>query len=148
MSATVPRPDQSAATDAPQLRSGISVSIEHGRLHAAVELHGELCAVTAPDLGAELRQLVDDGISDVTVDVGHLQLCTSHGLDVFDEIHRELAERHGGMLRVHVGSAPRTVSRVIHLVSDQDPTFSPPIAGARAVPAEPAPHERPGGSRS
>lgn len=57
------------------MRTGISVTYHDGRLHAIVELHGELCAATADGLRSELDQLVDDGIVDssdhvgVTVDV-------------------------------------------------------------------------------
>lgn len=130
------------------LRTGVSVAADDGRLHAIVGLHGELCPVTAAGLRAELEQLIEDGVSDMTVDLRNLRFCNSDGLEVFDDIHRALAERRGGTLRLCLGGAPSIVRRAVRLVGDRDPTFSPQITGAVPSPDAMAPHERPGDSTS
>lgn len=131
-----------------RLQTGVSVAVDDGRLHAIVGLYGELCPVTADGLRAELEQLVEDGVVDMTVDLRHLRFCNSDGLEVFDDIHRALAERHGGTLRLCLGGAPSIVRRTVGLVADRDPTFSPQITGAAPDPDAMAPDERPGDSTS
>lgn len=128
------------------LQTRISVSSQDGRLHAVVELHGELTPLTATDLRRELDQLVADGIADIAIDLGHVRLCTSRALDVFDQIHHALLERHGGGLRLDLAGAARTVRRVVQVVDGNDPTFSPQITEAPATSEPMAPSERPGDS--
>lgn len=128
------------------LRTGISGTTHDGNLHAIVELHGELCALSAAELRTELDQLVDDDIVDMTVDLQHLRLCTSHGLDVFDHVHHRLQQRHRGKLWLRLDGAPSTVKKIVHLVHDQDQTFSPRITETARGSESMAPHERLGDS--
>lgn len=128
MSAPVRRQNQPAATCSPApLRTGIHVSGDGGRLQAVVDLHGELDPFNVPQLRHELEQLIDDGIADITVDLEHLRLCTSHGLDLLDEIHRRLESHGGGELRLHLGRAPQVVRRIVGIVCERDPSFGPRV---------------------
>ncbi|MCD9625230.1 STAS domain-containing protein [Rhabdothermincola salaria] len=128
-----------------RLRTGILVTARDGRLVASVDLHGELCPTTAPQLRSELERLIGDGVVTITVDLRDLRCCTSHGLDVLDHIDRRLHER-GGDLRLRLDGAPPIVERIVRLVEDQDPTFSPRIAEASPASEPIAPRERPGDS--
>lgn len=129
------------------LQIGVSVTTGQGRRHALVEVHGELCALTAPTLRTELDQLIDDDLSDITIDLSDVRLCTSHALDMFDNVAERLGKRHGGCLHLRVDGAARVVQRTIHLLDD-DPTFSPEITETPAASERMAPHERPGDSTS
>lgn len=146
MSATVPSQNDPERTDpASLLRTGIAVSADGGRTRAVVELHGELCAHTATELRHELEQLVDDGIALVSIQLRDLRLCTSHGLDVFDDVHRLLSERDGGSLRLDLTGAPEIVRDVVRLIRHRDPSFAPPLVEATPAPDATAPADEPPG---
>lgn len=123
------------------LRTAVRVSNETRPPRAVVELHGELCPATVPHLRSELEQLVDDGISDIIVELRDLRFCTSHGLDLFDHIHQQLHRRHRGTLRLALDGAPPVVTRIIQIVQANDPTFSPHLTEAPRL-GSVAPHER------
>jgi anti-anti-sigma factor len=125
------------------LRTSIHMSRKGRRFHALVELHGELCPATVPQLRCELDQLIDDGITDITVDLGDLRFCTSHGLDLFDHIHEQLQQRHHGTLELRIDGAPTIVERLVRIVRNNDPTFSPITAKTPHLGSD-APTERPG----
>lgn len=107
------------------LRTGIHVSADGGRLQATVDLYGDLDLLSVPQLRHELEQLIDDGIADITVDLEHVQFCTSHVLDLFDEVHARLRQHHAGALGLRIDRAPHAVRRVVDIVRENDPTFSP-----------------------
>ena len=123
MSAAVPR-----QTHEPLLRTGISVADDGGRLHASVDLHGDLCAITTPQLRVHLDRLMDDGVADITVDLSGLRLCTSDGLHLWEETHDRLAREHGGTLCLL--GARGVVQRILDRVGAADPTFGPSIGPA------------------
>jgi len=99
-----------------------------GTCTASVTLGGELCPLTAPDLEVELRQLLDQDVVGLAINLRQLTLCTSHGLDVFDALDVLLRETVGGALVLHdpVG----VVDRVLRIVRTGDPTFSPAVLPA------------------
>jgi anti-anti-sigma regulatory factor len=108
------------------LRTGTTATTgPDGRPRATVQLHGELCATTARLLRAELERLVEDGAVELTIDLTELTLCTSHGLDVFDDIHRLLHGHRRGQLRLR--GARGVVRDVLDVVRDADRSFSPTI---------------------
>lgn len=125
------------------LRTAIAMTADDGRYHALVEAHGELCAYTAPQLRIGLEQIIDDGATDITIDLQHLTLCTSHGLDLFDDIHNRLQRLHDGTLHLRLDTASDIVKRVVYLIHDNDPTFSPHRAdGPRPGRTRPSPPAR------
>ena len=83
-----------------------------GRLHGAVDLHGALCTITAPRLRRTVDDLLGAGLIDIRFDCGDLALCTSAGLDLFDNLSDEL-HRIGGEVRLSHASG--VVSRVLDL---------------------------------
>jgi anti-anti-sigma factor len=134
MSAPVSRQNQTTPTSHPApLRTGIRVSSEGGRLHAVVDLHGELDPASVPQLRCELDQLIADGIVDITVDLQDLRFCTSCGLDLFDEVHGRLEQHRRGALRLRLHGAAHIVQRVVRIVRENDPTFDPPIEDPAAT---------------
>lgn len=105
-------------------KTGISVTTEtDGQFVATVHLHGELCAATAPVLRTEMERLLEDGVTDVIFKLQDLQTCTSHGLDLWDDVHRELKDRSGGA--VYLVGPHGVVERVLDLITDADPSFLP-----------------------
>lgn len=124
MSATVPR-----QTHEPLLRTGIAVTDAGGRLHARVDLHGDLCAITTAELRLHLDRLMDDGVADITIDLSGLRFCTSDGLHLWEETHERLAREHGGTLRLQ--GARGVVQRILDRVDAADPSFGPVIGPAR-----------------
>lgn len=84
--------------------------VARDRTHAAVALHGELDILAAPELRHVLGDVLDEGATEVVLDVGDLEFMDSSGLGVLVGCHRRLA-RHGGRLRI-VG-AHHSVARVL-----------------------------------
>ena len=110
-----------AATDA-VLRSDASLAgTPEGRLAATIELHGELCAATAPQLHEEISRLIDDGANQLVIDLTDLRLCTARGLDIFDRAHQRLRDSGDGAVRLQ--NARGVVDRVLAIVEDADPSF-------------------------
>lgn len=79
---------------------------------ADVALHGELDIATAPILRDALTAQIDDGVTDVCLDLADLQFVDSTGLGVIVGVHRRL-QRVGGTLRLR---SPRpAILRVLEI---------------------------------
>ena len=76
----------------------------HGGL-AAVALRGELDIRSAPDLRAWITKALDDGVTQVVLDVSGVAFMDSSGLGVLVGAHKRLA-RVGGRLSVVGVSGP------------------------------------------
>lgn len=113
-------PDRSA----PLVRTSAVVTADRGRLVATLQLHGELCPTTAEGLRREVERLVDDGVIELTVDLAGLRLCTSHGLDIWQDADERLRAAGGG---VRLIGASGTVRHVLDVIAREDPGFSPTI---------------------
>lgn len=114
---------RTGAVPSTQLRILTVVSQDgNGTSTAAVTLEGELCAFTVPQLRGELQQLADHGVTRVLVDLTGLKLCTSHGVDLFADVHAQLQQTSAGKLELHgpVG----IVARVLNIVQHLDPAFT------------------------
>lgn len=109
---------------APLLRTSAVVTVDGGRLVATLHLHGELCPTTAGGLRREVERLVEDGVIDLTVDLAGLRLCTSHGLDIWQDADERLRAAGGGVRLIGASGGVRHVLDVIALA---DPGFSPTI---------------------
>ncbi len=119
-----PRQERSVsvgAVQAPLLRTAAFVSSDQGSLVATVELHGVLCALTSQQLRREMTQLIEEGVEDIVIDLQHLDLCTSHGVDVFEEADGALSERQRGS--VQLSRARGITHRVLDIIDAADPTF-------------------------
>lgn len=109
---------------APLLRTSAVVTAEGGRLVATLQLHGELCPTTAESLRHEVERLVEDGVIELTVDLTGLRLCTSHGLDIWQDADERLRAAGGG---VRLIGASGIVRHVLDVIEREDPSFSPTI---------------------
>lgn len=76
----------------------------HGAL-AAVAVRGEIDIRSAPDLRAWLGRAVDEGATQLVLDLSGVEFMDSSGLGVLVGVHKRLA-RIGGRLRVVGVSAP------------------------------------------
>ncbi len=97
-----------------------TAAVEHGSLTAVVHLSGELCAYTVPRLRTLLDELLVLGTTSVVVDMAQLRFCTSHGINLLDEVQRQLAVA-GGCLRIRGASG--IVRKVLDIVdmAHEDP---------------------------
>lgn len=94
---------------------------------ASVRIGGALCAVTAGDHARQLGDLVDQGYTDVRVELDGLLLCTSDGLDLWDEIQHRLDPVDGHLT---LSGASGVVRRVLDVVSRSDMHFCPTVLPA------------------
>lgn len=120
---------ETPVTPSTKLRTHVVVTRQtDGTCTASVSLGGELCALTAPDLELELRQLLDQEVVGLAINLRELTFCTSHGLAVFDALDDLLRETVGGALVLQdpIG----VVDRVLRIVRTGDPTFSPAVLPA------------------
>ncbi len=99
---------------------------EPGRLDVAiasregehvVRLIGELEAVTAPILEEELRRLVADGKTQITLELGDLKFIDSNGLAALVDALGRLRETGGDMILSSPGPSIRKVLEISGLAS-------------------------------
>lgn len=94
---------------------------------ASLRIRGALCAVTAPEHGRQLGELVDQGYTDVRVELEGLLLCTSDGLDLWDDVQHRLDPLDG---RLTLSGASGVVRRVLQVVTDSPAHFCPTVLPA------------------
>ena len=79
---------------------------------ATVVVRGELDVYTAPQLRARLHDLVDAGVSTVTLDLADLAFIDSSGLGVIVGTLKRLRERDGNLV---LRSPSRATSKVLDI---------------------------------
>lgn len=94
---------------------------------ASVRLRGSLCAITAGDHARQLASLVDQGYTEVRVDLEGLLLCTSDGLDLWDELQHRLDPVDGHLT---LAGASGVVRRVLDVVTTSSLHFCPTVLPA------------------
>lgn len=110
---------------APLLRTSAVVTVGvDGALVAELHLNGDLGPSTAEALRCEIERLIDDGVIELTMDLAGLRLCTSHGLDIWQDADERLRRAGGG---VRLVNASGSVRHVLDVVADADPSFTPAI---------------------
>lgn len=92
-----------------------------------VPSHGSLCAVTAADHARQLGDLVDQGYTDVRVELEGLLLCTSDGLDLWDDLQHRLDPVEGHLT---LSGASDVVRRVLDVVTTSTMHFCPTVVPA------------------
>ncbi len=86
--------------------------IDRSPSHATARLSGDLDIVTSEDAKRELAQLVDDGVTTLTLDLGDVGFVDSSGLGVLVALHRH-AEAKGAAFVVR--SVPPPVQRLFEI---------------------------------
>jgi hypothetical protein len=94
---------------------------------ASVRIRGALCAITADEHARQLGDLVDQGYTDVRVELEGLLLCTSDGLDLWDDVQHRLDPMEG---RLTLSGASGVVRRVLQVVSASPMHFCPTVLPA------------------
>lgn len=94
---------------------------------ASVRIRGSLCALTAADHARQLGALVDQGYTEVRVDLEGLLLCTSDGLDLWDDLQHRLDPVEGHLT---LAGASGVVRRVLDVVATSPVHFCPTVLPA------------------
>lgn len=101
--------------------------LDESRHAASLRVRGELCAITAEEHGRQLTDLVDRGYIELRIELDDLVLCTSHGLDLWDELQHRLDPLAG---RVTLSGATGVVRRVLEIVTRPEGHFCPTVEAA------------------
>jgi len=96
---------------------------------ASLHLRGDLCAFTAAEHGRQLADLVDQGYVQLRVELADLALCTSDGLDCWDDLQHRLAPLDGMLT---LAGATGVVRRVLDVVTRLEGHFCPTVEAAAA----------------
>lgn len=117
----------------------ITVALEEGRANVAVA--GELDLVSASSLAGTLTALVDDGYSEVVVDLAALTFMDARGADVFARVAERAAS--GGATLI-MRSTPVGARRVLDITQVSpllvyDVTTLPPGLGVEGAGLQPSP---------
>lgn len=110
----------------PYLRCTVADLVEGGH-DASVRIGGALCAITADEHSRQLAELVDRGYVQLRIELADLRLCTSDGLDLWDDLQHRLDPLAG---RVTLVGATGVVRRVLDVVQRQDNHFCPTVEAA------------------
>jgi hypothetical protein len=94
---------------------------------ASIRIVGTLCALTASEHSRELAELVDRGFIQLRIELDGLTLCTSDGLDLWDELQHRLDPLDG---RVTLSGATGVVRRVLDIASGPEQHFCPTVEAA------------------
>lgn len=105
----------------PYLGSTVGDLVEGGN-DASIRVRGALCAITAGEHGRQLADLVDRGYIQLRIELDGLTLCTSDGLDLWDDLQHRLDPLAG---RVTLVGATGVVRRVLDVVQRPDNHFCP-----------------------
>ena len=124
-STTIP-PARTSGDPSPILGSTIG-PLDEVNHTASVRIRGSLCAVTAGDHARQLAELVDEGYTEVRVDLEGLLLCTSDGLDLWDDLQHRLDPLAGSVI---LTGARGVVRRVLDVVQRPDSHFCPTVLPA------------------
>jgi excinuclease UvrABC ATPase subunit len=112
----------------PHLGSTVRELVEE--THAAsIRIRGSLCAITASEHGRLLAELVDRGYIQLRIELDDLTLCTSDGLDLWDELQHRLDPVAG---RVTLTGAHGVVRRVLDVVQRPEGHFCPTVEPSAA----------------
>jgi hypothetical protein len=104
---------------------GCVVGLRDDDQHAvSLRMRGELCAVTASEHSRQLTELVDRGYIQLRIELEELSLCTSDGLDLWDDLQHRLEPLAG---TVTLAGATGVVRRVLDVVTSRDRHFCPKI---------------------
>lgn len=106
--------------EAPELSVGISVHTSQDEVEAVVALNGSVCPSTADRVADAIERVAAEGATRISVDLSAVDICTSHGFDVFDRVHQAL-QVDGG--RVELAGAHGGVARCLATLREQDPSF-------------------------
>jgi len=123
-----PLTDHPAADPSPFLGAVLG-TLDHEGQTASLRIRGELCAITAAEHGRQLSELVDQGYRQVRVELDDLVLCTSDGLDLWDDLQHRLDPLAG---RLTLTGAVGVVRRVLDVVTRPDGHFCPTVETAAA----------------
>ena len=118
--------DGSYTESNPYLGTDIADLIEGGH-DASLRIRGSLCAITAADHGRQLAELVDRGYIQLRIELDDLTLCTSDGLDLWDDLQHRLDPLDGHLT---LSGATGVVRRVLDVVKRPDNHFCPQVEAA------------------
>lgn len=110
----------------PYLRCTVAELAEGGG-DAAIRIGGALCAITADEHSRQLGELVERGYIRLRIELAELTLCTSDGLDLWDDLQHRLDPLAG---RVTLVGARGVVRRVLDVVQRPDSHFCPTVEAA------------------
>ena len=79
---------------------------------ATVAIRGELDVYTAPKLRGRLHELLDEGVSEITLDLADLSFIDSSGLGVIVGALKRLRERDGNLV---LRAPSRSTSKVLEI---------------------------------
>lgn len=94
---------------------------------AAMRMAGSLDAWTAVDHARQLEVLLDEGFVDLRIELADLVLCTSDGLDLWDDVQHRL-DPVGGHLTL--AGATGVVRRVLDVMTASPVHFCPTVLPA------------------
>lgn len=119
-------------TDMPALEprpllDGVLGSHDEAEHRASLRIRGELCAVTVVGHARQLGDLVDRGYVDLRLELDDLVLCTSDGIDLWDDLQHRLDPLAG---RLTLCGATGVVRRVLEIVRAGDRHFCPSVETA------------------
>ncbi len=96
---------------------------------AALRMVGSLDAWTAADHAVQLDELLDEGYIELRIELDGLLLCTSDGLDLWDDVQHRL-DPLGGHLTL--AGAHGVVRRVLDVMTASTMHFCPIVEPAAA----------------
>ena len=96
---------------------GFEVSVTAVDSEATVQINGDLDCYTAPQLRSALLALVEDGVRDVTLDIGGAQFVDSTGLSVLVGGMKRLRDSGGRMVVKSPTDATRKLFEITGLDS-------------------------------
>jgi anti-anti-sigma regulatory factor len=94
---------------------------------ASLRLSGELCAITAATHARQIQDLLDLGYVDLRIELDGLVLCTSDGLDLWDDAQHRLGDAGGGLT---LSGANGVVRRVLEVITSSATHFCPTVLPA------------------
>lgn len=125
--ASTTTPTASSSGDPASILGSTLGPLDEVNHRACVRIRGALCAATVSEHARQLDELVEQGYTDVRVELGGLLLCTSDGLDLWDDVQHRLDPLHG---RLTLAGASGVVRRVLQVVTDSGMHFCPTVAPA------------------
>lgn len=120
-------PTASASGDPTPILGSTVGPLDQENHTASVRIRGSLCALTAADHARQLGALVDQGYTELRVDLEGLLLCTSDGLDLWDDLQHRLDPVEG---HVTLAGASGVVRRVLDVVTTSSMHFCPTVLPA------------------
>lgn len=94
---------------------------------ASLHMVGALDAWSALDHARQLELLLDEGYVDLRIELDELVLCTSDGLDLWDDVQHRLDPRGG---HVTLAGATGVVRRVLDVMTASTVHFCPTVLPA------------------